>query len=498
MVLMFRSLLVLLVLLTASNTDAQVFRANPDGQPRKAIIIPLHEDINFVSGAMLKRKFAQAIDDGAEVIILDINSPGGLTMVTFDLMDMVMDAEDIETVAWIQRDAISGAALLSLSCDTVLIKPDARIGDAGEIVAGPDGAYRYTEAKSRSVLAQKVRDTARATGRPIALAEKLVDKDLVVFGATDKESGQTRYVTDRELESMDDADKAALEVGKPIREAGKEMFFTANGRRAVELGFADATVDSRDDVVKHLGVAEPIPIYEATGMDTFIWIMNSNFMAFLLIAMGLIALLIEVSAPGIGIGGLISTFCFALFFWSRFLGGTSGWLEVTLFAVGVGFIALELFVVPGFGVPGIAGLALMIGSLVMASRRSIGPVAAESWIDLGWDVLTPVAAVVAFGVVALIVTSMMDNIPGLSSLALKPALADPIGTPPAMSDAQPLWQRLQIGQRGVADSPLRPGGRIEIDGECLDVTTRGDFIEAGQTVEVIDKQGARVIVKSVG
>jgi len=142
---------------------------------RSAVIIPLHEDINPLSGALLKRKFKDAVDSGVDVIILDIHSPGGFTLVTFELMDMVLDAEGVETVAFIERDAISGAALLSLACDKIIMLPAARIGDAGEIVMGADGAFRYTEAKSRSVLAQKARDTARATGRPVALAEKMVD-----------------------------------------------------------------------------------------------------------------------------------------------------------------------------------------------------------------------------------------------------------------------------------------------------------------------------------
>ena len=488
-------LLLFLAVATGPWASAQIFnRDQPDGQPRKAIVIPLHEDIDFVSGAMLQRKFQQAIDDGAEVIILDINSPGGLTMVTFELMDMVLDAEDVETVAWVQRDALSGASMLALACDKIFIEPGARIGDAGEIVAGPDGAYRYTEAKSRSVLAQKVRDTARATGRPVALAEKLVDQNLIVYSATD-ESGETVYVTDRELESMDDAAKAKLTVGKPLREAGKDMFFTVNGERAVELGFADATVGSQAEVVEKLNVSTPMPVYAATGMDKFVWVMNSNFMAFVLIAVGLIALLVEASAPGIGIGALVSILSFAMFFWARFLGGTSGWLEVTLFVVGLAFIALEIFVVPGFGVPGITGAAMLIGSLVMASRRSFGLLETESWTDVGWDILTPIGALAAFMVAAIVLTSYMDVIPGLSSLALGGPQQTIDDTP--VQTVAPVWERVAVGATGIADSPLRPAGRIEVDNEYLEATTRGEFIAAGTPIEVVSKEGSRVFVRSV-
>ena len=216
-----RSLVILLVLLQAvlSSQMAPAQERSNDGPPRSAVVIPLHEDINPLSGALLKRKFQQAVDSGADVIILDIHSPGGFTVVTYELMDMVLDAKDVETVAFIEKDAISGAALLALACDKIVMLPDARMGDAGEIVMGEDGAFRYTPEKSRSALAQKVRDTAQATGRPVALAEKMVDKDMVVYRATHKTNGETRYISSKEWEALEDADQWVR--GRPIREAGQ-------------------------------------------------------------------------------------------------------------------------------------------------------------------------------------------------------------------------------------------------------------------------------------
>lgn len=494
---MYRILwLVSLLGLFPSVLPGQVFRNQSDTAPRPAAIIPLHEDINFISGALLERKFQQAIDSGAEVIIFDIHSPGGLTVVTFELMDMVLDAKDIETVALIEKDAISGAALFSLACDKILIRPDARIGDAGEIVMGADGAFRYTEAKSRSVLAQKVRDTAKANGRPLALAEKLVDKDLVVFAAEHKTTGEKAYFSNREWESMDDTNDWTR--GKPVREAGKEMFFTVNGERAVELGMADHVINDRGELESLLNVKTPIPVFERTTTDTLIWLLNTRAISFLLIMIGLGALMIEFSAPGIGVGGLTSILCFSLFFWSRFLGGTSGWLEVTLFAVGLLFIGLELFVIPGFGIPGLAGVLLTLGSLVMASRRLVaGAGGWDAWAGLGADVLTVVGAFIGFLVIVGVLSHTMGKIPGLSRLTLAPptsgTLAVPDGTVPEMP--LPLWQRVNVGDTGVAQSPLRPGGVIAIAGESLDATTEGDFVESGSPVRIVKIRGSQVIVR---
>ncbi len=483
-----------------TDTDAAENVAKP--ADRTAVIIPLHEDINPLSGALLKRKFAEAVDSDVDVIILDIHSPGGLVYVTFELMDMISDAKDVETVAFIQKDAISGAALISLACDKIIMLPGARMGDAGEIVMGADGAFRYTEAKSRSVLAQKVRDTARATGRPLALAEKMTDKDMVVFRAVHKTDATVRYISDKEWESMENADE--WELGKPIREAGKEMFFTVNGARAVELGMADRTVENEAELAEVLGVKTPIPVMERTGTDTAIMILNSGFVTFLLLVIGMVALVIELGAPGVGIGGLTSVLCFGLFFWSRFLGGTAGWLEVTLFVLGLIFIGMEIFVIPGFGVAGVGGLGLMLGSLVMASRRFVVPGSADELAGLGWDIATVLGAFAGFMVAMLVLANYIGDIPGLGRLTLKPqvavvgAQAGPAG--PADADTAALlpgWQRVSLGDVGIAAGPLRPGGKMNIEDYTVDVVTEGDFVDGGTSVKVIAKQGTRIVVRPV-
>lgn len=469
------------------------------GKPaRTGVVIPLHEDINPLSGELLKQKFQKAIDSGADVIVLDINSPGGFTYVTFELMDMVLDAKQVETVAFIEKDAISGAALLSLACDRIIMLPTARIGDAGEIVMGEDGRYRYTEAKSRSVLAQKVRDTAEARGRPIALAEKLVDKDLVVFAATNRNTGEQRYISNKEWDSLEN--RKDWEKGNPVREAGKEMFFTTNGKRAVELGFADEVIENRGDLAKVLNVREPMQVMKRTWSDTFVFLLNTGFATFLLIAIGLIALVIELSAPGISVGGLTSLLCFSLFFWSRFLGGTSGWLEVLLFALGLIFIAMEFFVIPGFGFAGIGGILLVLVSLVMASSRGFFPETNEEFNGLGSDVLTVMGAFLCFLIALFFLARYIGEIPGLSRLTLKPRIAAPAAAGHSLltsnhEDQLPAWQLINVGDVGKTVSPLRPSGKIQIRDLMIDVITEGDFIDTGSEVCVVARQGAKVTVR---
>ena len=211
----------------------------------------------------------------------------------------------------------------------------------------------------------------------------------------------------------------------------------------------------------------------------------------------MVALVIELGAPGLGVGGLTSMLCFGLFFWSRFLGGTAGWLEVILFMMGLLFIAAEMFVIPGFGIAGISGIVLTLGSLVMASRRFLLPTGPEDMASLGVDVLTVGGAFVGFVVALLLLANYIGEIPGLSRLTLKPQVAlEGSGVQVAAPNAiVPGWQQVNVGDVGTTVSPLRPSGKMEFGEAMVDVVTEGDFVDAGCEVKVIGKQGARVIVR---
>ena len=298
---------------------------------------------------------------------------------------------------------------------------------------------------------------------------------------------------------MEDADQWTK--GKPIREGQKEAFFIADGLRLVELGMADQTFESRSELGKILNVKTPIDEVLPTWAESIARFLNTGWLTFFLISIGLIALGVELMAPGIGVGGLTSLLCFSLFFWSRFAVGTSGWLEVMLFVLGLVFIACEIFVIPGFGVAGLGGIGLLLGSLVMASRRVLVPENAEQLSSLGYDVLTVTGAFAGFVIALLLLSNYIGEIPGLSRLTLKPPALEGVAASEAtdMSNEPmlPGWQRVSEGDVGTTMSPLRPSGKMQVDDFMVDVVTEGDFVDSGQNVRVIGKQGSRVIVRPV-
>jgi len=492
-------LLVLAVFSIASFSDRSGAEEESPGIPVKAVIIELHEAITPLSGALLTRRFKQAEASGAKIIVIDIDSPGGYVSTTLELVDLLEGATDITTVAYIKREAISGAALLALAADKIAIGPRALIGDAGMIMMGEDAAFRYVPEKERSYLAQRVRTIAEKSGRPASLAEAMVDKDLVVFKAVQKADGKVDYFSEREWQSMEDSD--LWEKGKPVRESGERTFLTATGARAVELGLADYVVDDAQQLPELIGAITPIPVLQVSWIDTLVLILNSSFVTGLLLIIGLVALVIEFSAPGIGLGGLISILCFGLFFWSRFLGGTSDWFEVILFMIGLCFVLLEIFVIPGIGVAGIGGAALMIFTLVLASRRALMPESVEDTNNLLIDVLTVLGSIVGFVVVMGFAGKYLGELPLISRLALAPTIDD--GSVPLRSLASPgtassfAADSLEIGTEGRSVGPLRPSGRMRVGDEFVDVVTEGDYVDGDTLVKIVSKHGNRFVVRTV-
>lgn len=468
------------------------------GAGKRTFVIPVEGAIDPGLLGFVERKFARAREQGAEVIVLDIDSPGGRLDSTFEIVELIRGADDVETVAYIRHMALSGAAMVALACERIEMHPEAQLGDVGVIIGGLFSPFQYVEEKERSPVVASIRTIAAANGRPAALAEAMVDKDITVYAATHREEGRVEYFTDKEWESLPDAEQ--WERGPPVFESRANNFLTVNGRRAVELGLAEGTSRDLDAALDRIGAARPVTVLAWSWVDSIILWLNSNFVTGLLVLVGLIALAVELSSPGLGIGGLLSLLCFSLFFWSRFLGGTAGWLEVVLFGLSLVFIAAEIFVLPGFGVAGITGVGLMIVSLVMASRRVLLPHSGADLADFAATVVTIGFAMTAFIVVGLIASHYLTNLPLFSRLVLEPpqSTAEAAGTAWAgqtKAEDLPPWERVGIGDLGRTLSPLRPSGKAQFGEDIVDVATEGEYVGADAAIRVIKKQGTRITVR---
>jgi membrane-bound serine protease (ClpP class) len=222
-------------------------------------------------------------------------------------------------------------------------------------------------------------------------------------------------------------------------------------------------------------------------------------MVVLMIVLGVALLYLELHFMT-GILGILSVLCFALFFWARFLGGTAGWLEVTLFVLGLGCLALELFAIPGFGVFGVSGILLIIASLVLAGHTWTFDLTTnlEQLSLLTGQVMLSIGVVGAMGVGA---ARYLPNVPMFESMILGPpgtgSEAEPRLRPDATSPITGSGEVVSVGQRGESLTMLRPSGKARLNNRVFDVVSEGPFITPETQIEIVAITGNRIVVRQV-
>jgi membrane-bound serine protease (ClpP class) len=328
----------------------------------------------------------------------------------------------------------------------------------------------------------------------------MADRNLVVFQTTNQDNGRTWYHTAVELH----ASHGEWTQGPQLPETDGAQTLVVDGRRAAELKLAEPPVDSFDDLKTRLGIAPTIKITRAepNWTDQLVFILNRPEVTVLLLVLAVALLYLELHFTTTVLG-ILSVLCFVLFFWSKVLGGTAGWLEVILFVLGLGCLAIEAFLVPGFGVFGVSGIVLILSSLIMASQTfgNLEPYA--DWNQLASSFGTVFAALVAIGFLGIGLSRLLPRLPFFDSLVLSPPGmgADDFNEPHLRPDDNPAATEaeaaLLIGQSGVALSMLRPAGKAQVGDRVIDVVSDGPFIAAGSTLEIVSVAGNRVVVRSV-
>ena len=492
----------LLVMLSSASVFAQPDKSTVPDRTRdrpasfkKPVLIEFHGEINGLLTSFFNRSMDKAEAAGADLILLEVDSPGGLKIESLQMARRLRDSKAY-TVVIVENEAISGGSLVSLGCDEIQINPDAKFGDSGEIGFDTEQwAWRLIEPKIESYLYRDARDLAESKGRSPDLAEAMVDSDHLVYSKTD-DDGKL------ELKAVDDDVMMKPDLPwKLVPETKKGRFLTVSGQRAVELELAQGHASSRQEIAEELDIdLANTTVYRPTTIDYAVQFLNNPLVAGLIILTGLIALWVELSAPGLGIGGLIAGLCALLFFWSHFLGGTAGWLEVTLFVAGVVFIAAELFVIPGFGVAGITGLLLMFASIVLASQEFVVPATAMDWNRFFTSILVTTVVGVCFLIAAFFITRNLGNLPIFKGIILdsdagRETLENELVQ--SKGPSSPTHAGVSIGDWGVADSPLRPAGRVKINGRVVDVVSDGSFVDRDASIRVIKISGNVITVTEV-
>lgn len=476
----------------------------PAGKEKKVAYIKVTGVMNSVLESFIQRQIDRSLAAGVDMLLFEIDSPGGILKPATALSDRIreLDPKKVRTVAYVPNQATRGAALIALACDSIYLRGDAQLGDIG--LSREDLDVDEDEAKtSREGLFATLRALAKDKHRPEALLLAMADADLAVYRVTHRDApGRVTYMSELEIDA---ADKQWIK-GPMVPESKEADRLLLSGKRAQELGLNDGIVEGKTDderlknLKAHLGLPADMKLVplKRTWVDTLVFWLNSSFATVLLLVIAIICIYLELQMTT-GLLGIISALCFALFFWSRFLGGTAGWLEVVLFLLGLGCIAIEIFVIPGFGVFGISGGLMLIGSLVLASQTfgNLEPYADMQMLSrtLG-NLAICVVLVVA---IAMAISRFLPKVPFFNSLILAPPVYGEYGdeTGPRLRPEHLDESMAIIGKQGIAVSVLRPAGKAEIDGRFMDVVSDGPFIPAAAEIEVVQVSGNRVVVRAV-
>ncbi len=476
----------------------------------RAHLIPIKGDIEPSLAAFVRREATSALDAGAAFLVFEIDTFGGRVDTALQITSFIGSIKQAKTVAWIRggSDSMgvswSAGALIAMSCSEIYMAGGTSIGAAAPVTIGADGKPESAGEKTTSAVRSQMAALAEKNGYPPAIALAMVDADVELWEAT--VSGQVRALTSVELERLEKEQGAAVVRGSIICPKGKLLSLTAG--EAARYGLSRATIDEVPALLSALGAEGEAVETDISFADRVVAVLVSGPAQALLILLGLVALFLEINTPGFGIPGAVAIVSFLGVFGANALLGSVGSFELILFLLGVGLLAVEIFVTPGFGLMGVSGLLSIGAALVFSMQDFVVPDAAWEWELFGRNLL-----VVAFGLAAAVVGIAAIALAGprlrmFDRLTLKTAIRGTAGgpdvpdaaaadIPPSDAEEEGIPLASLLGKRGTASTVLRPVGRAEIDGRTYNVEADGEYVDEGTAVDVVRVRGNRIVVKPV-
>ena len=449
----------------------------------KVYIIPIHGDIEPGIATFVERALENA---GDGTIILEIDTYGGRVDSALKIVDLLLDASNDKTIAFINKKALSAGALIALSCGRLVMKNNSTIGDCAPISFSNDKPELLGE-KFQSPIRAKFRTIAKKNNYPVKLAEAMVTADMEVYKVD--VNGVIKYLDKTDFEDLKNDKKNKVKLIKTLVDKGELL--TMDDSEALELGFSRFSVTDIEDLLKKLEIenSEVIKINE-TWSESFVRLICTY--SSILFLIGMAALYIELKSPGLGLPGLIGVICLSLVFFSQYIVGLASQLELLLIITGFVLICLEVFVIPGFGVAGIAGFICIIAGIVLSFQDFVIPDPKLPWqqgifIHNSFKILATIVIsfILSYYILKYLIPkiSKTDRGPYLMT-NLDKSFADSLET-----------KNAELGSRGIAMTSLRPSGKMKIEDEIFDVVTEGEFIEKGSEIYIPKIKGNWIVVK---
>ena len=424
-----------------------------NAQEKKTIVFvgEIKQNIDPRTNRYTKLFLEKATEKDVDIIIIELDTYGGAVNDADDIRTMILDY-DKPIYVWINKDAASAGALISIACDSIYMSSGASIGAA--TVVTPDGAAAPD--KYQSYMRSIMRSTAEAKNRDPKIAEAMVDEKIQVDS---------------------------------ISQEGEVITFSTN--EAIENGFCEAELNSIEEILKRNNIENyTVEKYELSSTENIISLFLNPIVSSILILLIIGGLYFELQTPGIGFPIMASIVALILYLTPYYLNGLAENWEIFLFLIGMIFIVIEVFVIPGFGVAGIFGLALTIGSLMLLMLNNdvfdFTFVVSKDILNASGSILI---AVLGFGLLLF-----FGGIKFTESQAFKRVM---------LEDTQDLnkgyisrkYSDKLIGKSGKAMTILRPSGKITISDKIYDATTSGEYIEKNSKIIVLSNEGSTLKVK---
>ena len=407
------------------------------------------QEVNRWYSSYIKKGLEKAKEEGATLIILELDTPGGLVASALEIKNYLISSE-IPVVTFINKNALSAGALISLSTDAIYMSFGSIIGAATPIYL-KDGKIEKASEKEVSAMRAAMRSSAERIKKNVRVAEAFVDESITL---TEKDDGI----------NLDN-----------------KTLLTLSTDEAIKVKIADGVANSISDIIKLRGLSEQsvITTISEEKYDFILRFLISPAVLSVLISIGLIGAFIELKTPGFGLGGIISILAFSIFFFAQVFVGESSYIAPAVFIIGVILIALEIFVIPGFGIAGVLGIVGIFTSIFMSFGVNNFKTAS----------LAVFFAIVISIVIMIILARFMSKSKSFSNhLALN--------TDTANYHSSVSYDFL-LGRDGIADTFLRPSGNVIIDDVKYDVISDGAFIDKGKRVKVVLVEGSKIVVREL-
>lgn len=399
-----------------------------------------------------KNAIEEAEELNSDLIIIHMNTYGGMLDAADSIRTKILDTE-IPVYVFIDKNAASAGALISIACDSIYMASGASIGAA--TVVNEKGEQMPD--KYQSYMRSMMRATAEAKGRDPKIAQSMVDPKVYVAGISD---------------------------------SGQVLTFTTS--EAIEHNFCEGEAESIEDVLKLAGVDNyEIVHHELSATDIIIGFLISPMVSGVLIMIIMGGIYFELQTPGIGFPIAASVTAALLYFAPLYLEGLANHWEILLFVVGLALLAVEIFAIPGFGVAGVLGASLMITALTLSMVENMG----KGLFDYDFTLVIKAFFVVIIAFFLSIVSSIWLSQKLFATNTFgNLALAKTQDASEGYTSATDEYNKMD-GKIGVAMTILRPSGKIIIDGDMYDATAITGYIEKDDKVEVVGYQTGQLIVK---